>query len=56
MSPARTFNVRTGYFTDLKYMYIRTCIPMSKLHESCLFSSWRVGLRGMASDHLPQTY
>ena len=50
MSPARTFNVRTGDFTDLKYMYIRTCIPMSKLHESCLFSSWRVGLRGMASD------
>ena len=45
MSPARTFNVRTGDFTDLKYMYIRTCIPMSKLHESCLFSSWRVGLR-----------
>ena len=49
-------NRSTDGFTDLKYMYIRTCIPMSKLHESCLFSSWRVGLRGMVSDHLPQTY
>lgn len=48
MSPARTFNIRTGDFTDLKYMYIRTCIPMSKLHESGVcFHRWRVGLRGM---------